>query len=298
MSSKVRKAIIPVAGKGTRFLPATKQTPKEMLPIINRPMIDYAVEEAVKSGIDQIIFVTSKGKEAIENYFDRNVELEVFLEQNNKLEYLELVRKIGSKVDVYAVRQKEALGLGHAIGCAKPFIQPGESFAVLLADDLVINDVPVTKQLMDVSHSLGDKPTIGVMEVPRAETYKYGIIEGNPRDSDERIIEMKGMVEKPQPDEAPSCLATPGRYILNYDIFDCLERIKPGAGGELQLTDAIRMFMQEHQTFAYRFEGQRHDTGSVSGYLRATVEFALANSETRDTMMEIIRSKSKELGYS
>ena len=294
--AKIRKAIIPVAGKGTRFLPATKQTPKEMLPIINRPMIDYAVEEAVRSGIDQIVFVTSKGKEAIENYFDRNFELEAFLEQNNKLEYLELVRKIGSKVDVYTVRQKEALGLGHAIGCAKPFIQPGEFFAVLLADDLVIHPQPVTGQLIEVSQRLDGRSVIGVMEVERSQTYKYGIIDGEKVPGDPRLLKMRGMVEKPNPNEAPSNLATPGRYILSYDIFSCLEAIHPGAGGEYQLTDAIRLLMDREETYAFLFEGKRHDTGSVQGYLRATVDFALQNEDTREVMESIIKEKANLLG--
>ena len=291
----IKKAIIPVAGKGTRFLPATKQTPKEMLPIINKPMIDYAVEEAVLSGIEQIVFVTSKGKEAIENYFDRNFELEGFLEQAGKQKYLDLVRHIGSKVEVFTVRQKEALGLGHAISCAKPFFQPGEQFAVILADDLVLNPTPVTEQLIQASQSLGDKSVIGVMEVAPEDTHRYGIIDAEKVQGQNQVLKMLGMVEKPDPASAPSNLATPGRYILSYDIFDCLEKIEPGAGGEYQLTDAIRLFLKNHETYAFKFEGKRYDTGNVPGYLRATVDFALENEETSEVMRNIILEKAKQL---
>lgn len=291
----IKKAIIPVAGKGTRFLPATKQTPKEMLPIINRPMIDYAVDEAIRSGIEQIVFITASGKEMIENYFDRNFELEAFLEKNGQSEYLKLVRNIGSKVDIYTVRQKEQLGLGHAIACARPFIQDGETFAIILADDLVLHHQPVTSQLIEALHEFPGGSMIGVMEVPKTDTHKYGIISGDSVGNSGRVIRMTGMVEKPKANEAPSQLATPGRYILNSNIFPCLEKISKGAGGEFQLTDAINLYLKQNPTYAYKFEGKRYDTGNVPGYLAATVDFALSDPATRDIMIEIIKAKSKEL---
>jgi len=292
---RVKKAIIPVAGKGTRFLPATKQTPKEMLPIINRPMIDYAVDEAIRSGIEQIVFITASGKEMIENYFDRNFELESYLEKKGQHDYLDLVRNIGSKVDIYTVRQKEQLGLGHAISCARPFIGEGESFAIILADDLVLNPKPVTAQLLEVLDLHPGASVIGVMEVDREETYKYGIVAGDYIDSQKRLLKMSGMVEKPKPNEAPTNLATPGRYILNSKIFGCLEKISKGAGGEYQLTDAIGMYLADHPTLAYKFDGVRYDTGNVPGYLAATVDFALADPATRDVMIKIIKDKAKQL---
>jgi len=291
---RVKKAIIPVAGKGTRFLPATKQTPKEMLPIINRPMIDYAVDEAIRSGIEQIVFITASGKEMIENYFDRNFELEAYLEKKGQLDYLDLVRNIGSKVDIYTVRQKEQLGLGHAISCARPFIGEGESFAIILADDLVLNPKPVTAQLLEVLETHPGASVIGVMEVDQKDTYKYGIVAGDYMDSSKRLLKMTGMVEKPKPNEAPTNLATPGRYILNSRIFSCLERISKGAGGEYQLTDAIGLYLADHPTLAYKFDGVRYDTGNVPGYLAATIDFALADPATRDVMIEMIKAKAKE----
>lgn len=292
---KIRKAIIPVAGKGTRFLPATKQIPKEMLPIINRPMIDFAVEEAIKSGIEQIIFVTASGKETIENYFDRNFELESFLEKKGQSAALELVRNIGSKVDIYTVRQKEQLGLGHAVACARPLIQKDEAFAIILADDLVLNAKPVTAQLIEVAEKFPGSSVIGVMEIPREEAFKYGIVGGKFVDQAERILRMETMVEKPNPAAAPSNLATPGRYILTSSIFEYLERIAQDAGGEYQLTDAIRLYLKDQPTYAYRFDGVRYDTGSIPGYLRATIDFALADSATKDIMTKLITEKAKEL---
>jgi UTP--glucose-1-phosphate uridylyltransferase len=231
----------------------------------------------------------------IENYFDRNFELESFLEKKGQYEYLELVRNIGSKVDIYAVRQKEQLGLGHAILCAKPFIQQGESFAVILADDLVLHPKPVTAQLLEVADEVGHASVIGVMEVPLTDTYKYGIVNGQYLDSNRRLLKMNDMVEKPSSENAPTNLATPGRYILNSHIFSCLEKIEKGAGGEYQLTDAIRMYLNDFPTYAYKFDGVRYDTGNVAGYLKATVDFALADPSTRDFMIEIIREKARAL---
>ena len=283
---KIKKAVIPVAGKGTRFLPATKQIPKEMIPILDRPMIHYCVEEAVLSGIDEIVFVTSTGKEAIENYFDRNMELENFLEKNGKIELLEKISKIGQMIEVVTVRQKEQLGLGHAVLCAKSVVGT-DNFAVILGDDIVVNDVPVTKQLIDCHEKHGGS-VIGVMQVPKTETYRYGIVKGTT--VSDRTLKMDSMVEKPKPENAPTNLATPGRYILKNEIFSALERIERGAGGEYQLTDAINMLCSESQVFAHEFYGKRYDTGSLEGYLRATVDFALSRDDLRATMQEILKN--------
>lgn len=291
----IRKAVIPVAGKGTRFLPATKQIPKEMIPIINIPMIHYSVMEAVQSGIEQLVFVTSTGKESIENYFDRNLELEAFLEQNGKLRELELIKDIGTKIEVITVRQKEQLGLGHAINCAKHVIGD-EVFAVILGDDLVLSEEPVTKQLAKVSAENGNKSVIGVMEVPNSETFRYGIVDGEYLTNDEKTLHMKAMVEKPLPENAPTNLATPGRYILTPDIFDCLDRIPRGVGGEYQLTDAINMLAAQDKVYANIFTGDRFDTGNIEGYLNATVEFALRNEATKDMMINIIKEKVSKYG--
>lgn len=285
---KIKKAIIPIAGKGTRFLPATKEIAKEIIPIINVPMIHYIVEEACEAGIEQIIFITSSGKFAVEDYFDRNLELEAFLERNNKLKELELIRKIGSMVDVTSVRQKEQLGLGHAVLCAKNMIGD-EAFAVLLGDDIVINQKPAIKQLIDVSVSNNGAPVIGVMEVPKSDTSKYGIVKG--QIVDEKTLRMDGMVEKPKPEEAPTNLATPGRYVLTPEIFSILETIPRGAGNEYQLTDAINVLCQRRDVFAYRFEGERYDTGNVHGYLDATIDFALKDPQIRDKFLESLKGR-------
>jgi UTP--glucose-1-phosphate uridylyltransferase len=290
---KIRKAIIPIAGKGTRFLPATKQIAKEIIPIINVPMIHYIVEEAVEAGIEQIILVTSSGKFAVEDYFDRNIALETFLEKNNKLKELELIKKIGSMVDVTSVRQKEQLGLGHAVLCAKDIIG-NEPFAVLLGDDIVVNKNPATKQLIDVSMKNDGATVVGVMEVPKNETSKYGIVQGE--FVDENTLRMTAMVEKPRPEEAPTNLATPGRYILTPEIFSILERIPRGAGNEYQLTDAINVLCQSKSVFAYRFEGERFDTGNVHGYLDATIDFALKDPEIRDKFIESLKTRLAKHG--
>jgi UTP--glucose-1-phosphate uridylyltransferase len=285
---KIRKAIIPIAGKGTRFLPATKEIAKEIIPIINVPMIHYIVQEACEAGIDQVIFVTASGKFAVEDYFDRNQELEAFLERNNKTKELDLIRKIGSMVDVTSVRQKEQLGLGHAVLCAKNMIGD-EPFAVLLGDDIVINDKPAIKQLMDVSVTHNGATVIGVMEVPKDQTNKYGIVKGDI--VDEKTLRMTGMVEKPKPEDAPTNLATPGRYVLTPEIFDILENIPRGAGNEYQLTDAINVLCQRKDVFAYRFEGERYDTGNVHGYLDATIDFALKDPEIRDKFLASLKGR-------
>jgi UTP--glucose-1-phosphate uridylyltransferase len=291
---KIRKAIIPVAGKGTRFLPATKEIPKEIIPIINVPMIHYVVQEAVEAGIEQIVFVTSSGKYAIEDYFDRNQELEAFLERNNKIKELELIRKIGSMVSVTAVRQKEQLGLGHAVLMAKDLIGD-EPFAVLLGDDIVINNTnPATRQLMKVSAENDGAPVIGVMEVPKNETQKYGIVKGEV--INDKTLRMTGMVEKPKPQDAPTNLATPGRYILTPEIFSILETIPRGAGNEYQLTDAINVLCQKRNVFAHKFEGERFDTGSIHGYLDATIDFALKDPELREQLIQSMKYRLNKHG--
>lgn len=290
---KIRKAIIPIAGKGTRFLPATKEIAKEILPIINVPMIHYVVQEAVDAGIEQIIFITAAGKSSVENYFDRNLELEAFLEKNNKQKELELIRKIGTMVNVTSVRQKEQLGLGHAVLMAKNMIGD-EPFAVLLGDDLVVNDIPAIKQLMDISLSNNGASVIGVMEVPNADTSKYGIVKGDI--VDEKTLRMTGMVEKPKPRDAPTNLATPGRYILTPEIFTILEKIPRGAGNEYQLTDAINVLCKEKNVFAYKFEGERFDTGSIPGYLDATIDFALKDPEIRDKFLIALKTRMTKYG--
>ena len=290
---KIKKAIIPIAGKGTRFLPATKEIAKEIIPIINVPMIHYVVQEAVEAGIEQIIFVTSSGKFSVEDYFDRNQELEAFLERNNKTKELELIRKIGSMVNVTAVRQKEQLGLGHAVLMAKNMVE-GEPFAVLLGDDIIVNQTPAIKQLMNVSIEHSGSSVIGVMEVPKEETAKYGIVKGDILD--ERTLRMTGMVEKPKPSEAPTNLATPGRYILTPEIFDILETIPRGAGNEYQLTDAINVLCQKRNVLAYKFHGERFDTGNIHGYLDATIDFALKDPDTREKFVESIQKRIKKYG--
>ena len=285
---KIKKAIIPIAGKGTRFLPATKEIAKEIIPIINVPMIHYIVQEACEAGIEQVIFVTASGKFAVEDYFDRNQELEAFLERNNKMKELDLIRKIGSMVDVTSVRQKEQLGLGHAVLCAKNMVGD-EPFAVLLGDDIVINTTPAIKQLMDVSVANNGATVIGVMEVDKNETDKYGIVKGEI--VDEKTLRMTGMVEKPKPEDAPTNLATPGRYVLTPEIFSILEKIPRGAGNEYQLTDAINVLCQKKDVFAYRFEGERYDTGNVHGYLDATIDFALKDPEIRDKFLSSLKDR-------
>lgn len=292
---KIKKAVIPIAGKGTRFLPATKEIAKEIIPILNVPMIHHIVLEAVESGIEQIIFVTSAGKFSVEDYFDRNLELEAFLEKAGKTKELEMIRKIGTMVDVTSVRQKEQLGLGHAVLMAKELVG-NDTFAVLLGDDIVKNPIPCTKQLMDVSARHGGATVIGVMEVPKADTSKYGIVKGQPVSGDANTLRMEAMVEKPKPEVAPSTLATPGRYILSPEIFSILQEIPRGAGNEYQLTDAINVLCGRRDVYAHKFHGERFDTGHLMGYLDATVDFALQDPAIRDSFVEILKSKITKHG--
>lgn len=289
---EIKKAVIPVAGKGTRFLPATKEIPKEMIPIIDRPMIHYAVEEAIRSGITEIIFVVSPGKESIENYFKRNFILEEFLENKGDESLLNEIKNIGSMISIKTIEQKEQLGLGHAVLCAEELVA-GEDFAVILGDDLILSDIPVTKQLLKVYASCPEESVIGVMEVPREKTKSYGIIDGKIKGSDPRLLRMSSMVEKPVPKDSPSNLATPGRYVLKNEIFNALKNIKRGSGGEYQLTDAINLLALDNKVLAYIFEGDRFDTGNIEGHLNAIVEFSLRNEKYHDIMKNIIKDKIK-----
>ncbi len=272
---RVRKAVFPAAGWGTRFLPATKAQPKEMLPLVDKPVIQYGVEEAVAAGIEQVIIVTSSQKRAIEDHFDHSYELEHLLEAKGDIDMLRRVRQIGDMAQISYVRQKEQLGLGHAVLMAKELIGH-EPFAVILSDDVVVGDRPCIGQLME-QYDKTHGSVVAVMEVPEAETSRYGII--NPdydaETNDERLTRLKGVVEKPAANEAQSNLAVIGRYVLTPKIFEKLEQTKHGAGGEIQLTDAINALTAEQEVFAYAFEGRRYDAGTTMGWLKASIELAL-----------------------
>jgi UTP--glucose-1-phosphate uridylyltransferase len=283
---KVRKAIIPAAGLGTRFLPATKAMPKEMLPIVDKPTIQYIVEEAIASGIEDIIIVTGKGKRAIEDHFDFAQELEQNLESKGKYDLLDKVRYSTNLADIHYIRQKEPKGLGHAVWCARNFIGD-EPFAVLLGDDIVKSGTPCLRQLMDV-HEETHSSVIGVQTVPDNETHRYGIVE--PSVQDGRRYQVENFVEKPAPGTAPSNLAIMGRYVLTPEIFMFLEHQETGAGGEIQLTDAIQKLNQIQRVFAYDFEGQRYDVGEKIGFVKTTIEFALENPELRNELLEYLES--------
>jgi len=283
---KITKAIIPAAGLGTRFLPATKAMPKEMLPILDKPTIQYIVEEAAKAGIEDIIIVTGKHKRAIEDHFDNQKELEITLENSGKTELLEKVQFSTNLANIFYVRQKEQKGLGHAILTAKQFIG-NEPFAVLLGDDIVESDDPAIKQLMDV-YEQTEKSVIGVQEVRPEETHRYGIID--PVSQNGRLYDVKKFVEKPAPGKAPSNLAIMGRYVLTPDIFDYLADQEEGAGGEIQLTDAIERLNADSQVFAYDFEGNRYDVGEKLGFVKTTIEYALKDAEMRDELKAFIKT--------
>lgn len=291
MKSKITKAVIPAAGLGTRFLPLTKAMPKEMLPIFDKPAIQYIVEEAILSGIEDIIIVTGKGKRSIEDHFDNNFELEANLLKKGKFELLEKVRN-SSKIELHYIRQKEPKGLGHAVWTARKFIG-NEPFAVLLGDDIVRSETPCLKQLMD-QYDQKHSSIIGVQTVPEHQTHRYGIIE--PAGRNGRIYGVRNLVEKPLPGTAPSELAIMGRYILTPEIFSFLEEQEIGAGGEVQLTDAIQKLNKLQKVFAYNFEGKRYDVGEMIGFIRTTIEFALANkeygSEIEEMMVELLAEKN------
>ncbi|HHV6109140.1 TPA: UTP--glucose-1-phosphate uridylyltransferase GalU [Staphylococcus aureus] len=285
---KIKKAIIPAAGLGTRFLPATKAMPKEMLPILDKPTIQYIVEEAARAGIEDIIIVTGRHKRAIEDHFDSQKELEMVLKEKGKSELLEKVQYSTELANIFYVRQKEQKGLGHAISSARQFIG-NEPFAVLLGDDIVESEVPAVKQLIDVYEETGDS-VIGVQEVPEADTHRYGIID--PLTKNGRQYEVKKFVEKPAQGTAPSNLAIMGRYVLTPEIFDYLKTQKEGAGNEIQLTDAIERMNNDNQVYAYDFEGERYDVGEKLGFVKTTIEYALKDDSMREELTRFI----KELG--
>jgi len=273
---KITKAVFPVAGLGSRFLPATKASPKEMMPVVDKPLIQYAVEEAVAAGITDMVFITGRNKRAIEDHFDKAYELEAELAAHNKDELLSLVQEvIPSHINCIYIRQSEPLGLGHAVLCARPVIQD-EPFAVILADDLMDGDPPIIKQMAEVfrQHQCS---VLAVQDVPRDKTRQYGIVGSVPLTDD--LEQVNGIVEKPKPEDAPSTLAVVGRYILTPRIFDYLEKVQAGTGGEIQLTDGIAALMQEEKMLAYRFKGTRYDCGSKQGYLQAQVAFGLMHPE-------------------
>ena len=290
MPAKVRKAVFPAAGLGTRFLPATKAQPKEMLPIVDKPIIQYGVEEAMHSGIQNIIIVTGRGKTAIEDHFDVSFELEQQLESRGKKELLAVVRGISDMINVSYVRQKEALGLGHAVLRASELVGE-EPFAVVLADDVIEAETPCLRQLLDVYGFFG-APVLAVMEVPRENISAYGAIDAEPvshNGSHDRVYRIRDLVEKPKAADAPSNLAIIGRYVLTPEIFLSLESINPGSGGELQLTDALKHMLRSRPIYAYRFEGTRYDAGDKLGFLKATVEFALRRKDLGGPFREYLK---------
>lgn len=282
---KVRKAVIPAAGLGTRFLPVTKATPKEMLPIVDKPTIQYIVEEALASGIEEILIITGRSKRAIEDHFDRSIELELNLEASGKTAELEMVKEI-SGIRIHYTRQKEPRGLGHAILCAKQFVG-NEPFAVLLGDDVVDAQVPALKQLINVYDKTGAS-VLGVQEVPLEKVSSYGIVTSQPTD-EPRTFTVSDMVEKPAVEDAPSRLAVLGRYVITPEVFDILEQTPPGRGNEIQLTDALKVLAKEQAMYAYNFEGRRYDVGDKQGFLEATVEMALKRPDLRDKFLAYLK---------
>lgn len=289
---KVTKPVFPVAGLGTRFLPVTKASPKEMLPIVDKPLIQYAVEEAIAAGITEMIFVTGRSKRAIEDHFDKSYEIEAELEARGKEKLLSLVRSIKpSHVDCFYVRQAEALGLGHAVLCAEKLV--GDSpFAVVLADDLLHGNPPVLRQMVEVFDHYHTS-VLGVEDIAPEESTSYGVVSGKQWESN--IFKLSGIVEKPEPAKAPSSLGVVGRYVLKPRIFQHLRALRPGSGGELQLTDAIQSLLTDEQVLAYRYDGKRFDCGSKLGYLKATVEFALRHTEVAAEFERYLAGRTSEL---
>ncbi|MDW7729534.1 MAG: UTP--glucose-1-phosphate uridylyltransferase GalU [Bacillota bacterium] len=279
---KIKKAVIPAAGMGTRFLPATKAMPKEMLPIVDKPTLQLVVEEIVEAGIEDILIITGRGKSAIEDHFDRSIELEKLLEEKGKVEELADIKKISSLANIYYIRQKEPLGLGHAVLCARQFVG-NEPFAVLLGDDIVHADLPVIGQLASIYTERGGT-VVGCQRVGWENVHKYGVVDTD--DPEASVVRVKRLTEKPDRSEASSDLAVLGRYIIDPKIFDIIEKTKPGAGGEIQLTDALNTLASLQQVWAYTFEGRRYDVGDRLGFLEATVEYALR----RDDLSEKFRS--------
>jgi UTP--glucose-1-phosphate uridylyltransferase len=288
MMMKVCKAVFPAAGLGTRFLPATKAQPKEMLPLVDKPIIQYGVEEALAAGCNQIIMITGRGKQAIEDHFDVSYELERILEEKKKFDLLKVVRQISDMIHVAYVRQKEALGLGHAVLTARELVG-NEPFAVLLADDVIDAEVPVLKQMMRVFEQV-QCSVIATQIVEGVAISAYGVLDAKPVPGNPRLYEIRNMVEKPRFEEAPSNLAIIGRYILTPAIFDVLSRTQTGAGGELQLTDGLRLLLKQEKMYAYVYEGKRHDAGDKLGFLKATVEFALKREDLGGPLREYLRT--------
>lgn len=289
---KVKKAIIPAAGLGTRFLPATKAQPKEMLPIVDKPTIQYIVEEAIASGIEDIIIISGRGKRAIEDHFDKSYELEETLLKKEKMALLEEVQNISNLANIHYIRQKEPRGLGHAISCAKHFIGD-EPFAVLLGDDIVQSDTPCLKQLIDVFDRYNSS-VVGVQPVPDEDVSKYGIISPKATAVEDGVIHVKELVEKPKQEDSPSNFAIMGRYVLRPEIFQILDELPPGAGNEIQLTDAITKLNQEQIVLAYEFSGARYDVGDKLGFVKATVDFALQRDDLREEMLAYLEKVAKE----
>lgn len=285
MSKKVKKAIIPAAGLGTRFLPATKAQAKEMLPIVDKPTLQYIIEEAIESGIEEILIVTGRNKKCIEDHFDRSVELE--LEKKGKSDMLEMVQDISNMVNIHYIRQKEPKGLGHAVHCAKSFIG-NEPFAVLLGDDIVDAKTPCLRQMIN-AYDEYKTSILGVQEVDKENVNKYGILDVKYIES--RVYKVKDLIEKPDVEEAPSNIAILGRYIITPEIFNILENQEPGKGGEIQLTDALQTLAIKESIYAYNFEGRRYDVGDKLGFLEATVDFALKRPELRDDFWGFLRNK-------
>jgi len=287
MNQKVKKAVIPAAGLGTRFLPATKATPKEMLPVLDKPAIQYVVEEVASAGIEDVLIIIGRNKNSIEDHFDYCVELEHTLENKGKNQELHMIREISRMADVHFVRQKEPLGLGHAVYCARKFIGH-EPFAVLLGDDIVYHQVPCIKQLLD-AYQEKDATILGVQKVPDGQVNKYGIVDPEFEVQNGNYIKVKNLIEKPAIEKAPSNLAVLGRYILDGDIFDILQHTPPGAGGEIQLTDGINELAQNKEVWAFPFEGRRYDVGDKLGYLEATVEYAMRREELADDFKDYLK---------
>ena len=289
---KIKKAVIPAAGLGTRFLPATKSIQKEMLPIFDKPTIQYIVEEVIASGIEDVLIITGRNKGSIEEHFDRAVELECNLEKNNKEELLEEVRKISKMVNIHTVRQKNPLGLGHAVYCAKSFVG-NEPFAVLLGDDVVDSQKPCLKQMIEVFEQY-NSTILGVQPVSWENVNKYGIVSGSK--VNDKIYTVKDLVEKPQVEKAPTNIAILGRYIITPKIFELLENTKIGVGGEIQLTDALKSLCNIEEVFAYIFEGRRYDVGSKIGFLEATVDFALKRDDLKDSFKSYLNKLNLNWG--
>lgn len=283
----IKKAVIPAAGLGTRFLPATKAQPKEMLPIVDKPTIQYIIEEAVHSGIEDIIIVTGRNKRAIEDHFDKSVELEMLLERTGKHDMLQVVESISNLVDIHYVRQKEPLGLGHAVLCAKKFIG-NEPFAVLLGDDIIDSEVPALKQMID-QYNRVQSSVLGVKDVSRSEVHKYGIVDYDGQNGE--LFAVKGLVEKPPVEKAPSTQAIIGRYILTPAIFEMLEEVQPDAKGEIQLTEAIDRLLSKESIYSYVIKGTRYDVGDKFGFLQASIDFALKRPDLKDKLEQYLREK-------